>query len=130
VITPDSLASPQPIPAVLATLSRSVVDAQQRLDTEHARDLDAFAVITRLAAGTDFETFAQSLAPTPFVITDADIDCRFTFTKTVEGEFSIRVLNAAWTSRFQTSSGQQQSFVLNIKRVPASPGSPISGGNQ
>ncbi len=95
-----------------------MVAAQQVLDADYAERMQQYSGVAQWADAAGFGGLAESLAPAPIVMLDVEIECRFTFSKSTEREFSIRILNAAWVSRFQSTAFAQHSLRFTIKRAP------------
>jgi hypothetical protein len=121
VITPNSFAPAHCLSLTVQRIAASVIDAQRRQDQDYIERAQAFAQVTAMASGSGFEALAQALAPSPVAITDAEVECGFTFTMTTEREFSIRILNASWTSRFMKADSQAHTLRVAVKRAPMMP---------
>jgi hypothetical protein len=119
VITPDSVANPQPLARALQDLSRSVVTAQQVLDTDYTRSSEEFLEFKKVAEGSGFEALVRFLAPVPLCLVNAEIELQFICFKATKYEFSILVLNACWMSRFQTAISKRHLIRFELVRTPA-----------
>jgi hypothetical protein len=127
VITPDSVAASVSLSRAVRGLSGCILRAQEALDEDYSRRVEEFAAGLKFAAGAGFEALARELAPAPVVIPEVEVDCKFVFARSTEREFSVRVLNSSWVSRFQTQSSQQQTIRFQVRRAPCL--APVNAGS-
>lgn len=112
----------KPLSETLHTLAAQLPTVQRAIEEDHAQRCLQFQEITRLAEGTGFEAIAKSLMPASIVIAEAVIDLRFTFSRTIERELSIRLVNLSYSTRFQHTESPQQTIRFMVKRTPFEPG--------
>jgi hypothetical protein len=125
----DRLRAPAvPLSGALDSMAVQVAAAQHRLDEDYRRAAEEFQPILDLAKGSAFETLARSLEPAPLGIGHVEIELRFAFARGSQRGFAVRVLNAAYVTRYPSGGFLEQSVKFTVMRGPLSRKENLSNG--
>jgi hypothetical protein len=100
---------------VFGAIARSVVEQQQRLDTEYLADLDAFEQCFRQAG---YSALGREFVPTRPVVREAQVECSLGVRQTQENTFSIHLGNRVVATRYLHSQSFNTKVQVTVARVP------------